>query len=601
LQSIYQSGLPSPTTQPRILGELSSVGETATADPGVWDSTTTLSYQWYRCTTAGACTLLPATGSAYVIQPGDAGHRLKLRVTATNAIASASADSVEWPAAPAVISVAAATLAEDFRPILRFDNSERWRPLNIDTFLSEVHQYGGPESTRHQVCEDRSNPGVGCVDITSWETLRQFGQSWEDQTKEDWPYIDIHGNLNEVDYASPHLDECSAPSGLYDCDSGATYTSIYWHTVGPFAESNYRYFDYWFFYRLNWFDPLFSHEGDWEGMTVAVSASDPDPATFAFAALSAHGRQWHYLRKTLICNTNEIIGGCGPGYSRVNTFIANDTHANYPQPCSAPLGIPICGQTDDSEYGQGPLPEKGYDGSEPWQANTDPAALKPFPATRGWAPGTTDPTWVDWYGLWGAWGSGVESPAAWRVPNLFNDPHLAIAAACTERFTDPNGGPYVQDCDGTEGPNAPRAQAEASIESPCDVWNGPHVVASLCQPAELRDALRTGTIDNPDGARLAGPGLNGRTYGAGTGIDQLVGKPIRPGERLRIVGPVPAGTWLRIVMRAGEKTGVGVFKLPLMQSATIVLLEGGARVIDSRGRAFRPIAAPFSEARDSQD
>ncbi|MFN8185843.1 MAG: LamG domain-containing protein [Gaiellales bacterium] len=82
LQSIYQSGLPSPTTQPRILGELSSVGETATADPGVWDSTTTLTYQWYRCTTAGNCTLIPAAGSTYVISPDDAGHRLRVRVTA---------------------------------------------------------------------------------------------------------------------------------------------------------------------------------------------------------------------------------------------------------------------------------------------------------------------------------------------------------------------------------------------------------------------------------------------------------------------------------------------------------------------------------------
>ena len=208
-------------------------------------------------------------------------------------------------------------------------------------------------------------------------------------------------NPSPEDYQSPYRASCDA-GDLYDCDSGSLYTSIYWHTVEPFPGSNYRYFDYWAFYRMNWFAPAWSHEGDWEGATIAVSASNPDPSTFAFAALSAHGTQWHYLRRTLICDSASDPGLCGSTSQRVNVFVANDTHANYPQPCSAPLGWPLCGQTDNSEYGQGSLPEKGYDGSKPWQANDDPEALRAFPAETGWEPGTLDPSWVDWYGLWGA-------------------------------------------------------------------------------------------------------------------------------------------------------------------------------------------------------
>jgi hypothetical protein len=76
---------------PAVAGHV-AVGSSVTASPGDWPVTTTLTYEWQRCDADGvACSPIPgATSSAYVIQSADAGFRLAVAVTGTDAAGAAT-------------------------------------------------------------------------------------------------------------------------------------------------------------------------------------------------------------------------------------------------------------------------------------------------------------------------------------------------------------------------------------------------------------------------------------------------------------------------------------------------------------------------------
>lgn len=81
---------------PSISG-VPEVGQTLTGRQGTWTGTPAIEYawQWRRCDASGAgCADIPdATGPSYQLSPEDEAKALRLRVTATNAAGSASADS----------------------------------------------------------------------------------------------------------------------------------------------------------------------------------------------------------------------------------------------------------------------------------------------------------------------------------------------------------------------------------------------------------------------------------------------------------------------------------------------------------------------------
>jgi len=86
---------PTNTTPPTVTGT-PTVGQTLTAGDGTWANTpTSYAYQWLRCSTAGAsCVNVPnGTQKTYTLVGADAGHTMRVRVTATNADGSASAQS----------------------------------------------------------------------------------------------------------------------------------------------------------------------------------------------------------------------------------------------------------------------------------------------------------------------------------------------------------------------------------------------------------------------------------------------------------------------------------------------------------------------------
>lgn len=100
--------VPRNVVPPTLTGTAQS-GQTLTAVAGTWSgAAATFIYQWERCDATGAnCTDVPgAVASSYVVQDADVGSTLRVKVTATNPLGSASAES----APSAVVSLAPAPL-----------------------------------------------------------------------------------------------------------------------------------------------------------------------------------------------------------------------------------------------------------------------------------------------------------------------------------------------------------------------------------------------------------------------------------------------------------------------------------------------------------
>jgi hypothetical protein len=95
-----------PNTQPPAITGQAVVGQTLTASPGTWTGTgITFAYQWRRCDTAGAACvdISGATATTYALVAADAGHTLRVEVTAKNA----SGETTVPSAATAVVTTAA--------------------------------------------------------------------------------------------------------------------------------------------------------------------------------------------------------------------------------------------------------------------------------------------------------------------------------------------------------------------------------------------------------------------------------------------------------------------------------------------------------------
>ncbi|HZO96745.1 MAG TPA: hypothetical protein VFB42_05175 [Gaiellaceae bacterium] len=87
---------PSNNSLPSIGGD-PSVGSTLTANPGTWDGSApiTFQYQWLVCdASGGACSNITGeTDKTYKVRAGDPGNTLRVRVIASNADGSDSAQS----------------------------------------------------------------------------------------------------------------------------------------------------------------------------------------------------------------------------------------------------------------------------------------------------------------------------------------------------------------------------------------------------------------------------------------------------------------------------------------------------------------------------
>ena len=97
------------TAPPAITGT-PQVGQTLTASTGTWtNSPTSFAYQWLRCNGGGnSCDAVAnATQSTYTLVAADVGSTMRVRVTATNADGSNSAQSAQTAVVIAASSSAA--------------------------------------------------------------------------------------------------------------------------------------------------------------------------------------------------------------------------------------------------------------------------------------------------------------------------------------------------------------------------------------------------------------------------------------------------------------------------------------------------------------
>lgn len=97
-------------TAPPTISGTATVGHTLSASDGTWsNSPTSFSYQWLRCNGGGNnCEgISGATTKTYVLTSADAGHTIRVRVSATNSDGSATAESNATAAVTPAVPTAA--------------------------------------------------------------------------------------------------------------------------------------------------------------------------------------------------------------------------------------------------------------------------------------------------------------------------------------------------------------------------------------------------------------------------------------------------------------------------------------------------------------
>ena len=80
---------------PPVVSGVAAVGGSFSTTNGAWNTTASFTYQWLRCAADGSgCAAIPAaTANTYPVVSADAGHRLEVVVSATNAAGTTSAPS----------------------------------------------------------------------------------------------------------------------------------------------------------------------------------------------------------------------------------------------------------------------------------------------------------------------------------------------------------------------------------------------------------------------------------------------------------------------------------------------------------------------------
>ncbi|MFL5912501.1 MAG: hypothetical protein ACJ768_18280 [Gaiellaceae bacterium] len=109
LAGVANAAAPVNTAPPTISGT-PTVGQTLTASNGTWsNSPTSYAYQWLRCNGGGNNCVAVANGTqqTYTLVGADAGHTMRVKVTATNADGSATAQSAQTAVVAPLTSSAA--------------------------------------------------------------------------------------------------------------------------------------------------------------------------------------------------------------------------------------------------------------------------------------------------------------------------------------------------------------------------------------------------------------------------------------------------------------------------------------------------------------
>ena len=441
-------------------------------------------------------------------------------------------------------------LADTFRPLLLFDNDEKWRPLDVDQFLGERLNFpdilGQDNFERHRICSAADE----CADISSAADLAGANPD---------SYIDIAGDDDDYPMAGCEGDPVPVvgEDGSGDCVSDRT--AIYYRAV---PAGNYLMLDYWWFFRRDGgYSGQGSHEGDWEGIVVAVDPQSASPS-FDWVGFDAHGETWRYLRSVLRCDSGGD-GSCGDDASqigeRVHAYVSSGKHASYPRDCDSddgPLGVNVCGQTSATGSPVFP-PEGGFDGGASWESNNNATALRALP--------NPDEGWLAYVGYWGATRAGAspfdaDSPrgpaqgdehARWAYPSTAATSCRWAQDQCSETQLQPSQG--------------------SSANQACSPWFGPQVAIGICESASLTQALERGSLEEKRSFEIRDRSHE-RQAGAGDGLAQLVGPPLRIDESVTISSSLQRADAVVVRFVRGDKVLRAIFDgLKLAPSAALTV------------------------------
>jgi hypothetical protein len=432
-------------------------------------------------------------------------------------------------------------LAAAFRPHLRFDAGEHWRPISVDALLAE--QVNGVAS--HQACfRDASDTNHNCTPILRTQDLLDFAAIPHGS---DEIVLDIAGNETSggdaADYHAPSLADCAVTADR-DCDSGPNSLVYYNRTVrevpseGPGDKS---YWDYWYFFRYNHsfyslgcstgiLEFCFEHEGDWEGITV-VTAVEPDPTVY-WVSFAGHNYLPRRYTAEALREANRFDG------NHIGVYVAAGTHGAYSFPCN---GVPaICVQDDD---GIG-LPDGQHGGEEPWSRNDDQecraTCVQPLPEA------STEPTdgpeaagWASWSGFWGNPCSSFGCGRQYGPQSPGNQRRYQFPWEVKES-SDP---PFFLHSESRE-------LAGAGIAD-CSSWFGSDVAALACDASTLLRTVTHSRFEEPGALRLLI--RNERSGSSWPGLAQVLGNPVRSGDSLRLTGRARANTPLLLRVRLASR------------------------------------------------
>jgi hypothetical protein len=564
---------------PRVKGFV-VVGETVTVEQGAWSWSSTpgsVTDDVEVCDAPNTGCVDQGEVSSLAIDPAWLGKLVVLNETAQD----------EWGTVSHTytygILESVEQLVTDYRPALFFDSQEGWRPLDVQKLLDE--QTITPDAAVHlcaRSAQETAQPADECdYRIHASPTLSSLASLTADPAHAtdampgtadgSWPYLDIPGSAdNGVDYQTANPDPtCHADNGfghdLRECFT-QPYDAMY-VDVNEDAAGN-RYLDYWVFYRYN--DVNFEgdsddHEGDWEGLTVVLSGNTATPSVTGviYAAHKDLGFvDPSQLQEYVSPDPNDPPSlGLQPftshsGPTHVAAFVAEGTHASYSFTCSHSVEFTCANPSfPDLLHWIG---ENNHDGQVGWALNSAcSACVIQMPM---------DPTsWTFWPGRWGssiqndtAAGAMGESP---KSPG--HQPRFLCTQdgwACTDR---PAGLLSLS--------TAPNIAPPSS----CDAWINEQTTAVACDPGVLKSAWSHSTLSRRGKVTIF---VGTRVGGSRPGLSQLVGLPLRVGQRVSWKG-MPY-LHMTITVRAFTKHHVVTLtaRLPHKTSGAFVLATTSGRL-----------------------
>ena len=261
-------------------------------------------------------------------------------------------------------------IAERFAPVLLFEEGEQFFPVPVELMIRN--------STLH------------------------YTQNGQERAK-------APGTYGLADLISHNGQE--AYLDLADADRDATGDRVVYARVAEIdGADNGVLVQYWFFYLYNETgDPIWSHEGDWEGVQMWFAGLDRDDLLTASVpkqlGYAAHESGWVVTRSITCLFADDPF--------RPNVYVARNRHASYPEP------------------GSGGTLDKSFDRGDQFQGNGAVWTLpgRDAPDAEGELEQyeirilpSGDQSWLAWDGKWGDKKTGSDGPSGPAFKSHFRNP-----------------------------------------------------------------------------------------------------------------------------------------------------------------------------------